>query len=434
MPAFCPPRFNIVRWSIYSILVLTYMLAFFHRMAPAVISADLMKSFNTSGAALGSLAAMYFYIYTAMQIPAGVLADTLGARVTVTAGSLIAGAGSVQFGMAVTFAGVSSGRALVGLGVSVVLIGLFKIISVWFRERNFGMLSGLTVMLGNVGAIASAGPLAGVLRIYSWRSVFVILGAVTIVLGLLTALFVRNKPEDLCFPSVRELEGKTSHPPRQLHWWDDLKSVVRTAAAWPALWVDMGMVGGMLAFMGLWAIPYLRDVHKLDRSSGAMYTSIALAGFAVGSILFGWISDRMGRRKPVILYGTIIYTLACLCLAYAPWTPGPVGLALFALIGFSSGGFIVTFANAKEVVAPALSGMVTGLVNTGLFFGAAVMQPLFGWAMDQSWDGRTVNGLRVYAPDDYRSGFLLMLAFAIIAVAAAIRIKETHCRNSTIAR
>jgi MFS family permease len=361
-----------------------------------------------------------------------VLADTLGARVTITVGSLIAGTGSILFGLAATFTGVSAGRALVGLGVSVVLIGIFKIISVWFRESNFGLISGLTVMLGNIGGIASAGPLAGVLRTYSWRTVFIVLGVVTMILAMLTALFVRNRPEDLSFPSVREMDGKVSHSLSQQHWWEDLKSVVRTAAAWPALWVDMGMVGSMLAFVGLWAIPFLRDVHGLGRSSAAVYTSVALAGFAVGSILFGWISDRMGRRKPVIVAGTIVYTLVCICLAYAPWTPGPAGMALFGLLGFSSGGFIVTFANAKEVVAPALSGMVTGLVNTGLFFGAAVMQPLFGWAMDLSWDGKMVNGLRLYAADDYHSGFLLMLVFAAVAITGASRIRETHCRNITI--
>ena len=108
MPSFDRSRFLLARWTIYSILVVTYMLVFFHRMAPAVISADLMAAFQTSGAALGSLAATYFYIYTAMQIPAGVLADTLGARVTVTAGSLVAGGGSLLFGMAGGFATASA--------------------------------------------------------------------------------------------------------------------------------------------------------------------------------------------------------------------------------------------------------------------------------------------------------------------------------------
>lgn len=432
MPDFNRSRFLLARWSIYSILVAIYMLVFFHRMAPAVISADLMLAFNTSGAALGSLAAMYFYIYTAMQIPAGVLADTLGARATISAGSLVAGCGSIMFGLAGTFAGASVGRALVGLGVSVVFVGLFKSNSVWFSDRNFGMISGLTLLLGNIGAIASAGPLAGLLKLYSWRSVFVMLGGITLLLAVLALVVIRNRPEDMGFPSLREMEGKTSHAPRRQHWWSDLKSVVGTGAAWPVLWVDLGMVGSMLAFVGLWAIPFLRDVHGLGRSAAAVYTTSSLAGFAVGSMLAGWLSDRIGRRKPVILAGTLLYALACLGLAYLPWHPGPIGIAQFAVLGFSAGGFIVTFANAKEVVAPALSGMAVGLVNTGLFFGAAVMQPLFGWAMDLGWDGRVVNGLRVYAPADYHTGFLIMLAFAALGVAGACRIRETRCRNITV--
>ena len=308
MPSFDRSRFLLARWSIYAILVVTYMLAFFHRMAPAVISADLMAAFQTSGAALGSLAAMYFYIYTGMQIPAGVLADTLGARVTVTAGSLVAGVGSLIFGMAGSFATASLGRALVGLGVSVVFVGLFKSNSVWFSDRNFGMISGLTLLLGNLGAISSAGPLAGVLRSYSWRNVFVVLGVATLVLALLTALLVRNRPEDMGLPSLREMEGKLSHSPRDRHWAGDLKSVLGTWAAWPGLWVGMGMVGSMLAFVGLWAIPFLRDVHGLGRSAGAVYTTTSLAGFAVGSMLAGWLSDRMGRRKPVILAAVNAFT------------------------------------------------------------------------------------------------------------------------------
>ncbi len=201
-------RFLLARWGIFALLVFAYMLVFFHRMAPAVVSADLMRDFGTSGAALGSLAAMYFYIYTAMQIPSGVLADTLGARFTVAAGNVVAGAGSIWFGLADSFWAASCGRALVGLGVSVVFVGLFKSNSVWFSERNYGMVSGLTLLLGNVGAMASAGPLAALLGVYSWRTIFIALGVVTLVLAALTLLLVRNSPEDLGFPSVREMEGK----------------------------------------------------------------------------------------------------------------------------------------------------------------------------------------------------------------------------------
>ncbi|HSA47929.1 MAG TPA: MFS transporter, partial [Candidatus Competibacteraceae bacterium] len=91
LKTFDPAHFVRVRWSIYAILAAAYILVFFQRIAPAVVSADLMRAFGATGVALGSLAAMYYYIYTAMQIPAGVLADTLGARISVTLGNAVSG-------------------------------------------------------------------------------------------------------------------------------------------------------------------------------------------------------------------------------------------------------------------------------------------------------------------------------------------------------
>ena len=431
-PAYNLSRFALARWSIFAILILAYMLVFFHRMAPAVVAEDLMRTFGITGAALGSLAAMYFYVYTVMQIPAGILADTLGARITVAAGNVVAGLGSIVFGLADTFWEASIGRALVGLGVSVVFVGLFKSNSVWFSERNYGLISGLTLLFGNVGAISSAAPLAALLEFYTWRTVCVALGVGTILLAILTLLLVRNRPEDLGFPSVRQMEGQSAHQARRQNWRQQLRTVVTTRAVWPAFWVDLGMVGGMLAFVGLWAIPYLRDVHGLERSAAATYTTIALAGFALGSLGAGWFSDRIGRRRTVIVVGTIGYALTCAAFAFLPWSSPLVGMGLFALLGYFAGGFIVTFAAAKEVVPPDSAGMAVGLVNTGLFLGAAGLQPLLGWAMDLTWQGTLVNGVRVYAAGDYRLGFLLLFGFAVLAVVGAFRIRETRCRNLTV--
>ena len=114
-------RFRQLTWTIYVVLVLGYISVYFHRMAPGVVASDLMAAFSTTGAALGSLAAMYYYIYTAMQIPAGVLADTIGIRGAVSVGNLVAGLGSILFGLAGSFEAAALGRFLVGLGVSVIL-------------------------------------------------------------------------------------------------------------------------------------------------------------------------------------------------------------------------------------------------------------------------------------------------------------------------
>jgi sugar phosphate permease len=424
-------RFERVRWTIYSVLVAAYMLAFFHRFAPAMVSAELAQAFGITAAALGSLAAMYFYIYTAMQLPAGVLADTLGSRFAVTIGNIVAGAGSVVFGLAESFAMASTGRFLVGLGVSVVFVGLMKSNSVWFSERRYGTISGLTLLLGNLGAIAATGPLALLLMQVDWRTLFVVLGVAAMGLGLLSWWIVRDKPEDLGFPSVREMEGQPAHAPRTRHWILDLRTVLANRRLWPGFIYDFGIAGSLFGMLGLWAVPLLRDVHGLTRNEASVYTTLATAAFALGCLAAGIFSDRLRQRRPVLQAGALLYLLACVALLLLPWTPGAGAMALFTVLGLSAGSFVVAYAHAKEVTAPALSGMAISLVNTGLFLGTALFQPLFGWAMDFGWDGRFVDGVPIYAAADYQRGLWLLTGFAAMAALASRFLVETHCCNVT---
>jgi sugar phosphate permease len=424
-----PARFERIRWTIYGILIAAYMLAFFHRFAPAMVAGELTESFGITAAALGSLAAMYFYIYTAMQIPAGVLADTLGSRLSVTVGNLVAGAGSVLFGLAESFAAASTGRFLVGLGVSVVFVGLMKSNTVWFSERRYGTVSGLTLLLGNLGAIAATGPLAMLLLHLDWRSLFVALGLLAMGLALLSWWLVRDRPEQLGFPSVREMEGQAAHAPRTRHWVLDLRAVLANRRLWPGFVYDFGVTGSLFGMLGLWAVPLLRDVHGLSRGDASLYTTVATVAFAVSCLAAGALSDRLRRRRPVLRAGALIYLLVCLALLFLPWTPGAAALLLFVLLGLGGGSFVVAYAHAKEVAAPALSGMAIALVNTGLFLGTALFQPLFGWAMDLGWDGRVVAGVPVYGWEDYRRGLWLLAGFAAVAVVASRFLVETGARN-----
>jgi len=426
-------RFNRLRWTVYSLLVLSYIGVFFHRMAPGAVSADLMRTFETTGAALGSLAAMYYYIYTLMQIPSGILADTLGPRAVVTAGATVAGLGSILFGLAPDFASASVGRFLVGLGVSVVFVGLMKSNTIWFSERRYGAISGVTLLIGNLGSIFAAGPLAALLTLFDWRHVFVAAGVFSLMLALLTALFVRNRPEDAGLPSMRELEGLEPHPPREHHWLKEFIRVVRCRDAWPGFWFNLGITGNLFAFAGLWGIPMMRDLHGLGRSDAALYTTASLAGFAVSCLLAGWLSDRIGRRRPVIVGAGLLSAGSWAALAALPWDVGWSGFALYTMLGFSAGGFVVTYAAAKEVLSPGVSGMAIALVNTGLFLGAALMQPVFGWVLDLGWSGTLVDGMRHYAWVDYQHGLWLSCGLAVAGLIAGTRVRETFCRNLTVA-
>jgi sugar phosphate permease len=419
-------KFKTARWSIFCVLILTYILVYFHRMAPGVVSEYLMAEFQTTGARLGLLSAIYFFVYAAMQLPAGVLADTLGTRTAIISGNLIAGLGSILFGIAVSFGTACAGRFLVGLGVSVIFVSIMKNNAVWFPARMFGLMSGLTLLIGNLGSVIAAGPLSALLSFFSWRSIFISIGVLSLLLSAAAFLIVRNKPEDLGFASPNPRTAINSGFELHASWLKNLWCVLTTRSIWPSFWVNFGVLGGLYSFMGLWGVPYLRDVQGLSLTAAARYMTVLLLSYAVGNLFFGWVSDRLGRRKPVLVVGISLYTGLWLLHMFSGWSPGTAGLWLFGLMGFTGASFVVTFACAKESLHPDLSGMAVSVVNTGCFIGTSLMQPLFGWIADRTWDGTLQNGIRIYSRTDYHNGFLLMLAFISIGLLAACMTKETR--------
>jgi sugar phosphate permease len=414
-----------LRWTAFIIVGLAYVLSFFHRFAPAAISSDLQQTFHASAAELGGLAAAYFYVYMVMQIPTGILVDTLGPRRVVAIGGIVGGLGSLLFGAADTLTVASIGRLLVGFGVSLTFISLLKLNASWFHDRQFATMTGATILIGNVGSLLAAAPLAWSLAYISWRTVFISVGLFSLVLAALAWLLVRDHPGEADLPSMRELDGKASHPAHQGHWFDGLKIVLKNRATWPGLWVNMGVAGSLFAFAGLWAIPFLRDVYGMDRTAAANHTTLLLAGFAIGAFFIGRLSDHMGRRKPVMFAGALGYCLCWLPMLFGISMSDTMSYALFLLMGLCAPSFTLSWACAKEVNPHALSGMATSVVNTGAFLGTAIMQPLVGWAIDRAHTGFNHTALSL---SDYQTGIAIMLGFSLMGLISILFIKETYCK------
>lgn len=401
-----------------AIVIAAYVLSFFHRFAPAGIAHDLAAAFQTSAASLGVLAATYFYVYTVMQVPTGILVDTLGPRRILLLGGLTAGAGSALFGMAPDLDVALAGRTLVGLGVSVVFIAMLKLIAVWFDERRFATLVGLSMLLGNLGSILAGTPLAAVAQVASWRVVFFGAAVLSVVLGV------------ACWFFVRENRGAGPAPRfDRTVVIGGLMGVLRNRATWPAVAVNFGIGGSFFAFAGLWATPYLVQVHGLERVQAASHLSLYFAGFAIGCFAIGSLSDRLGKRRPVLMAGTTLY-----CALWLVWLAAvrmPIGLsyALFALMGLATASFSLTWACAKEVNPPQLSGMSTSVTNMGGFLAGALLQPAVGAVMDFGWDGSIANGVRLYSVDSFRLGIGLLAASALFGALMTLPLRETGCRN-----
>lgn len=372
------------RRIVFGLALASFVLSFVHRTAPAAIAGELTQAFSISGAVLGALAATYFYVYTLLQVPVGVLADTLGPRKILAAGSAIAAAGSLLFALAPVWEIAAVGRTLVGIGVSVAFIAILKVSAVWFPAERFATLAGVTMFAGNLGAVAAGAPLAWAVTFVSWRIVFVALAALSALLAVATWLRVRDRPEELGYPPVHAAPVTTA----KLPWLRAVAHVAANPSTWPAFFVNVGVGGSFLAFAGLWAVPYLQQVHGMPRVAAAQHASLLLLGVAVGSVAIGMVSDRLKSRHGVMRIFVLAYTLSWLpWLAHAQW-PQWGTLAWFALMGLLIPGFTLSWTIAKEANPPAYSGIATSVVNVGIFLGTGILQPWVGWVLDR---GRAVG-------------------------------------------
>jgi len=422
------------RWAIWGVFSAIYFLSHFHRIAPGVVAADLMAAFRTTGAQLGVLAAVYPYVFAAMGFPAGALADTLGPRRTVALGAATMGAGAVVFALAPRFGVALLGRLLVGLGASVILIAFLRLCAEWFHPDQFATLSGLTQTVGNLGALVAAGPLAFAVERLGWRGSFVLIGTVTGVLAGLWWSVVRDRPEERGLLPVNP-GARGAGPPG----WSVLRGVPRVlgnARSWPPVLAMSGVYSTLLAFLGLWAVPYLTQVYRLTRVEATAYTSAVAAGIIVGSPVAGWISDRwlVRRRLPFVTF-TLVYAGCWAGLALP--RPGRLPLAalfgLCLLLGFASSAVALVFACVREVNDPAHTGVAIGFPNAVGFLGIGLLQWRLGALLDAGWEGLLVAGVRIYGAEAYRAAFAVCLGIAVLACVVACAITETRGRNLRVA-
>jgi len=332
---------------------------------------------------------------------------------------VLAGAGSALFGLAPSLDVALVGRTLVGLGVSVVFIAMLKLIAVWYDERRFATLVGLAMLLGNLGSILAGTPLVMVAEATSWRGVFLGAAVLSILLGV------------ACWVFVGESESADAPRPRidRTTIIGGLMGVLRNRATWPAVWVNFGLAGSFFAFGGLWATPYLMQVHALPRVHAANHLSLYFVCLAIGCLAIGSLSDRIGKRKPVVIAGSLATCLLWLVWLSAVRMPVSVSYALFALMGLVTASFSLTWACAKEVNPPQLSGMSTSVTNMGGFLAGALLQPAVGAVMDFGWDGAIVDGVRMYPVETFRYGIGLLAAAGLFGTLAAFFLRETGCRN-----
>lgn len=415
-----PARAGAQAWWIWSLSALAFGYAFFQRVAPSVMVPELMAEFSIGAAVTGYLSALYFYPYVALQFPLGALLDRFGVRSLLTGAIGLAAAGSFLFAMAQSIEQAYVGRALIGIGSAVGFLASLTLAAKWFPPHRFAFLAGLVMLFGTGSGVAGQAPLAALIAEFGWRNAMLGAACFATLLGLAIAIFVRNSPDEQSDPKPVTKQSWSS-------FLDTLVSALTQREVWLISIVAMTMTGPMLAFAGLWGVPFVMAEYQLPRPEAAFCVSMMLFGWAAGAPAAGWLSDRIGRRKTPILGAAAVQVVLMGTIVLAPGIPISVLTVMMFAIGMAGSGMVISFALAREVTDPVIHGSVSGIVNALTVASGAILQPVIGVLLDWQWDGTLVEGARSYSADQFRLAFWSLLAWTATGAVLATRLRETNC-------
>jgi MFS family permease len=377
-----------------------YFLSYFFRNVTAVIGKDLAREFALGAADLGLLTSAYFVAFGLFQLPLGVLLDRYGPRRVVAALLCVTAAGAALFGLAEGFAALALARALIGLGVSACLMGSLKAFTLWFPLTRLATISGWYIFCGASGGLAATAPVEAALGVIGWRTMFYGLAAASLASAALVALAVTEKP----------LPGAGAS------WGEQFRGVGRILAL-PLFWrIALPFVvthGTYQALQGLWLGPWLTDVGGLGRESAARLLFVTAGAYAIGSVVFGSLADRLAARGiarlTIYKIGMAASLAAFVCIALDLALPRAVVLGLY---GFTVISGAIVFALITPTLPPEMSGRAVTAVNFAQFNVSFAAQ----WAIGAVLLGYPAADGR-YAPEGYAMALvgLAVLQFAALA-------------------
>ena len=361
-------------YLIFSVISALFVLSMFYRVSNAVIAPNLIRDLGLNAETLGILGGAYFYSFALLQIPMGLMLDRIGPRIVVTFFPLIGALGAFLFASGETFTAALWGRILIGVGMSPVLMGAFKVFTLRFPPEKFATLVGISLSIGTLGNIFAASPLAYLASTIGWRVTFILAGGITTILAILVfwALGGEKKKDEspiLC-PSSEPVIGVIQ----------SIRLVLGSLAFWQMGTIAFFRYGTLMGLQGLWLGPYLIDIKGYSPIQAGNVLILLAIGIIIGGPIGGRLSDRVFHsRKGVALWGFSLYGLSLIPLIGILEIESPFWYSLiFFFIGFFSSFGMLVYSHAKELFPIAISGTVMAGVNFFTMAGAAVFMPALG--------------------------------------------------------
>ena len=356
--------------AIVATLCFAYVASQFYRSANAVIAPDLMRELGLSAESMGAITGAFFLTFAAVQIPCGILLDRFGPRRVMASLLLVAVVGSLLFAAADGGAGLAAGRGLMGIGCAAGLMGSMVTFARWFPADRFATLSSILFSVGGAGTLLATTPLAAASEAIGWRGVFVGAAAITVLMAGLIHAVVRDAPPGHA--------AQIRKPESPVEIFAGLGQVLATRQLWLINVMQLVAYPALITVVGLWAGPYLADVHGLDavaRGNVLLAMSIAVV---TGTLAYGPLDRLLDTRKWLVVAGA---TVSILLLAVLALTPGlalwqaTVLLVLFCFLGAYQ---MILHTHARAIFPEHLVGRGLTVQNMAAIGGVFVLQSASG--------------------------------------------------------
>ena len=384
-----------------------YAYEFLLRILPGAVQSELMAAFgNISAATFGQISALYYFAYSPMQLPVGVLMDRFGPRNILFFSCLICALGSWLFAQTDSLFLVSLGRFLVGFGSAFAFVGMLFLGHNWLPRKFFSLLAGLVTTFAMLSLVFGEVKLAVLPETLGLKTTLLSLAWFGVFLTAIILLFVRDSPE------VKK--------PHAVLPWDKFFKEVWCVLTDPNVWI-IGFIGGAMytslsVFGELWGKVYLQQAHHLSSIDAAKAVSAIFLGWAVGAPSVGYLSDHTGRRFLPLMVGALLGLIIISVVIYYPGLNFNMLFTLLFFYGIATSTEIIVFIMGKEWSNTKLAGTVFAAVNMVVMLVGMFLQPLVGYILDVSGGaGALINGHRVFATVDYQRA-LAVLPLSLILV------------------
>lgn len=399
-------------WVIWVVALAVYVLAVFHRSSLGVAGILAADRFDINATSLAVFTVLQLVVYAGMQIPVGVLLDRFGSRAMLLAGLVMMTAGQLVFAFSTSFSGAVLARAVLGAGDAMVFVSVIRLVSLWFLVRQAPMVTQLTGLVGQLGALAAAAPLAFLLDRLGWTRSFAIASSIGVVLLVAVLVLVKDSPyrsDEVAVVKLRALA-------------QSLRTVWGNPGTRLGMWSHFTSQFSATVFALLWGFPFL--VRGLGWSEAA--ASTLLMAMVAWAVVSGLLLARLVARIPYYRSWIVVVVVAVMVV---PWTavllwPGraPVWLVVVMAFATATGGpaSMVGFDLARSFTPVHAIGRANGLVNVGGFTASLLTMALIGVVLDLVEPG----GMEAYTLDDFRWALSVQYLFWAYGIAQILRYRR----------